>query len=142
MKTLALANGDLVVDGTGHKTVSGSPMIRQELALQLGEPYGTDRFHPEMGSVLVEYIGEPIDDETEMLVRAEVGRVVQQYIGIQQREVLRDHLAVRASRFDASDVVTGVTSITATVDFDYVRLSVTLATQAGETIQVNRTIQP
>lgn len=142
MKTLALANGDLVVDGTGHKTISGSAMIRQDLALHLGESYGGDRFHPEMGSVLVEYIGEPIDDETEMLVRAEVGRVIQQYIGIQQREVLRDHLAVRASRFDSSDVVVGISSISAKVDYDYVRVSVGLLTQAGETITVNRTIQP
>lgn len=141
MKTLALAGGDLVVGPTGHGTISGARKIRQELALHLGETYGSDRFHPEMGSVLVDYIGEMIDDETEMLVRAEIGRVVQQYIGIQQREVLRDHLAARASRFDSSDVVTGIRDVTAKVDFDSILVSVSLLTQAGETIQVNRTVQ-
>lgn len=142
MKTLALAAGDLVVGPTGHATISGSRKIRQELALHLGETYGADKYHPEMGSVLVEYIGEVIDDTTQMLVQAEVARVVQQYIGIQQREVLRDHLAARASRFDSSDVVTGIADISATVNFDTIRVSVTLTTAANETIQVNRTIQP
>lgn len=141
MKTLALAGGDLVVGPMGHQTVSGTRRIRQDLALHLGETYGADRYHPEMGSVLVDYIGEIIDEETEMLVRAEVGRVVQQYIAIQDREVRRDHLAARASRFDASDVVTGIREVTATVDYDTIRVSVALVTQSGETVQVNRTIQ-
>ena len=140
MKTLALVGGDLVVGATGHETISGSRKIRQDLALTLGEPLALDRFHPEMGSVVVDYIGQPIDDETEMLVRAEVGRIVQQYIAIQQREVLKDNLAARASRFNASDVVTAIRDITAKVDYDSIRVSVSLVTQAGETLQVNRTI--
>lgn len=140
MKTLALISGDLVVGSTGHQTISGVPKIRQELALALGEEYGADRFHIDLGSILVDFIGQPIDASTEMLIRAEVGRVVQQYIAIQQREVLKDHLAQRRSRFDASDVVTGITAITATVDFDTVRISADLITQAGVQVQVNRTV--
>lgn len=142
MKTLALAGGDLVVGATGHQTISGKAKIRQELALFLGEDYGTDRFHPEMGSVLIEYIGQPIDEETDMLVRAEVGRVIQQYISIQDREVLRDHLAQRMSRFDASDVVVGITGISAEIDFDSIRVSVALRTQAGDSVTVVRTVTP
>lgn len=141
MKTLALSGGDLVVGATGHQTVSGAAMIRQNLALHLGESYGGDRFHPEMGSVLIDYVGEIIDDETEMLVRAEAGRVIAQYVAIQDREVLRDHLGARASRFDSSDVVIGIRSINASVDYDSIRLSVSLLTQSGEVIAVNRTIQ-
>jgi phage baseplate assembly protein W len=142
MKTLALANGDLVVGATGHQTVSGAPKIRQELALALGEDYAMDRFHPDMGSILIEFIGQPITEETETLIRAEVGRVVQQYIAIQDREVLRDHLAQRMSRFDASDVVVGISGITAQVDYDTVRVSATLTTQSGDTVQVSRTVTP
>lgn len=140
MKTLAMSNGDLVVGATGHQTISGVPKIRQEIALALGEDYGADRFHPELGSVLGEFIGQPLDEETDMLVRAEVGRVVQQYIAVQQREVLRDHLAQRRSRFDASDVVTGITDIQASVDFDTVRVSANLVTQSGAQVQVSRTV--
>lgn len=140
MKTLALANGDLVVGAAGHRTISGGRKIRQELALQLGERYQSDRFHPDMGSILIEYIGAPIDDETEMMVRDEVSRVIAQYIAIQQREVLRDHLAQRMSRFDASDVVVGIENVVAQVGFDTVRVSASLITQSGETVQVNRTV--
>lgn len=141
MKILALSGGDLMVGSSGHQTISGAAMIRQNLALHLGEVYGSDRFHPEMGSVLIEYVGEMLDDETEMLVRAEAGRVVAQYIAIQDREVLRDHLAARASRFDSSDVVVGIRSIEARVTFDSVRISLSLLTQSGEVIPVNRTLQ-
>ncbi len=141
MKTLALAGGDLVVGATGHQTISGARMIRQNLALHLGEDYGTDRFHPEMGSILPDFIGELIDDETEMLVRAEATRVVRQYVAIQDREVLRDHLAARSSRFDSSDVVVGVRSVSVSLDFDSIRVSISLLTQSGEVIPVNRTIQ-
>ena len=140
MKTLALVGGDLVVGATGHKTISGTPKIRQEMALALGEEYGSDRFHPDMGSILIEFIGQPIDVETEMLIRAEVGRVIQQYIAIQQREVLRDHLSQRMSRFDASDVVTGITDIQANVNFDTVRVTASLLTQSGAQVKVSRTV--
>jgi phage baseplate assembly protein W len=140
VKTLALASGDLVVGSTGHTTISGVPKIRQELALALGEDYGADRFHPDMGSVLIEFIGQPIDGNTQMMIQAEVGRVCQQYIAIQQREVLNDHLAQRMSRFDAGDVVTGILAIMATINYDAVQVSATLLTQAGIQVSVSRTV--
>lgn len=140
MKTLALAGGDLVVGAAGHQTISGTAKIRQEIALALGEEYGSDRFHPELGSVLVQYVGQPVTDETDMMVKAEVGRVIQQYIAVQSREVLRDNLAQRASRFDASDVVTGITSVTADLDLDTVKVTIGLVTQSGAQVQISRTV--
>ena len=141
MKTLAIAGGDLVVGPTGHKTISGAQRIRQDLALHLGEDYGSDRFHPEMGSILPDYVGEMIDPDVEQQVGAEVARVVQQYIAIQEREVLRDHLAARLSRFNASDVIVGITGIQTSVDFDSIRVNASLLTQSGETVSATRTIQ-
>ena len=70
MKTLALKNGDLVVESGGHKTVSGSTKVAQELYLSLGEPYGSDRFHRDLGSVLDDFFGQPINDMTEAMVEA------------------------------------------------------------------------
>ena len=140
MKTLALINGDLVVGAAGHLTISGVPKIRQEMALALGEEYGSDRFHRDLGSILIEFIGQPIDGQTEMMIRAEVGRVAQQYIDTQRREVLRDHLECRASRFDASDVVVGITDIQARIDYDTVRIKANLLTQSGANVTINRTV--
>ena len=140
MKTLALINGDLVVGATGHGTISGVPKIRQEMALALGEEYGSDRFHPDLGSILIEFVGQSIDEQIEMMIRAEVGRVISQYIAIQRREVLRDHLECRMSRFDASDVVVGITGIQARIDFDTVRVSANLLTQSGANVTISRTM--
>jgi phage baseplate assembly protein W len=57
--------------------------------LALAEPYGDDRFHPQWGSVLPNYVGTPIGADTEMLVRSEVARVIQAYIGVQAEPALR-----------------------------------------------------
>ena len=142
MKTLALSGGDLQVSATGHQTISGTPKIRQELALSLGEAYGADKYHPEFGSILDDFFGEPISDLTQSSVESEVIRVIQQYIAIQQQQVLQDNLAQRASRFDASDVVTGITGVNAQVSYDTIKVTVTLQTAAGTSVTVNRTVQP
>jgi hypothetical protein len=46
--------------------------------------------------------------ELMQLVRAEVNRVLQNYLIIQQNEVLRDSLVDVANRYDTSDVVQSV----------------------------------
>ena len=135
-----LTNGDLVVGSSGYGTVTGGVKIRQELALMVGEEHGADRFHPDLGSTLIQFIGQPITEETRRLVQAELGRVVQQYILIQQREVLQDHLAQRASRFDASDVVVGLTGVTAVVGFSSIAVRASLMTRSGEQISISRTV--
>ena len=140
MKTLALSGGDLVVGSTGHLTVSGRRKITQELSLALSESYGFDKYHQDLGSILRDFIGEPITDETQALVEAEVGRVLRGYIDTQRREVLEDHLSYRASRFDASDVVTAVTSISSSVSFDQITVRATLRTASGQTIDLARTV--
>lgn len=142
MKTLALRNGDLVVTGTGHQTISGSTKIRQELALALSEEFGADKYHPDWGSILGEFFGKPISDLTQDEIRSEVSRVIQAYIAIQSQEVLNDHLAQRASRFHTNDVVTGINSMTVNQSLDTIHISVDLATASGNTVTVNRTVQP
>lgn len=140
MKTLALASGDLVVGSEGHRTISGSAKIRQDLALALGEPYGNDRFHPQWGSVLSEYVGRPIDSDTEMLVRSETARVVQVYIDIQRVEIVEDVLAGRRSRFTTADVVARLDDIETEIRFDTIRVMLSLVTQSHESLTISRTV--
>lgn len=106
----------------------------------IGEEYGADRFHPDLGSTMIQFIGQPVTEETRRLVQAELGRVVQQYILVQQREVLQDHLDQRASRFDASDVVVGLTAVTADVGFASIAVTASLLTRSGEQITISRTV--
>lgn len=140
MRTLALQGGDLVVGQGGHKTITGTAKIRQDLALAMGEPYGTDRFHPTWGSVLPDYIGHPIQADTEMNVRSEAARVIQNYILIQTTEILQDVLNARRTRYDTADVVQQVDDIDATVYIDQVRLRVEMTTLSGQDLTVNRTL--
>lgn len=141
MKTLALVNGDLVAGASGHATISGASKIRQELALYLGELLGTDRFHPDYGSILPSMIGQPIDGETSMLVESEVLRVCRSYIGIQSREVLADQLGGSTTRYDASDIVVGLTSVSVQQNYDTINLTIGLLTASGQQLTISRTVQ-
>jgi phage baseplate assembly protein W len=140
LKTLALANGDLIVGPGGYATVTTAAKIRQDLALGLGEPLGNDRFHTEWGSVLPTYIGQPMNDETESLVKAEVARIVEQQMAIQQRDISRDARDGVSSRYATADVIAGIQSLSAVVRYDSIQVTVGLVTQAGIRINIKKTV--
>lgn len=140
MRTLALQSGDLVVGQSGHKTITGTAKIRQDLALAMGEPYGTDRFHPTWGSVLPDYVGHPIVADTEMAVRSEAARVINEYIQIQTTEILQDVLNARRTRYDTADVVQQVDDISADIYIDQIRLRVQMTTLSGQELALSRTV--
>lgn len=140
MKTLQLQGGDLVIGGNGHQTITGSPRIRQDLALALGEAIGNDRFHPQWGSTLPHFVGTPVNGSTNLIVRSEVARVVQSYIATQKAEIINDSLAGRRSRFTTADVVTRLNDITTAIAFDTIRVKLSLTTQSQENLTVTRTV--
>jgi hypothetical protein len=140
MKTLALVGGDLVLGDGGYRTLTGAARIRQDLSLALAEPYGQDTYHPQFGSVLASHIGEPLTPELELLVRSEVVRVVQQYVDGQQAQIAADALSGSRSRFSFQDVVQSVQSISTDIQYDTIKVTITLKTQSGGTIRVLRTV--
>lgn len=140
MKQLALENGDLVLGPQGHQTLTGAPRIKQDLEIALREEYGLDRFHPRWGSLLNRYVGETIDDETRLLVQAEVNRVLQNYVIIQNAGVLRDLTYDVKGRYSTSDVVRSVLAVEAQLDLDGILLSVVLQTLSREEITVTQQV--
>ena len=140
MKSLALVAGDLSVGAGGYQLVTGSDRIRQDMALALGEAAGNDRFHPDWGSVLMNFIGQPIDSNTQFNIRAEVGRVIQQYIDVQAQNVIQAGLNRERQVANTGDIVVGVSNINAKVYYDTVRVSANLQTLSGKTIAVDRTV--
>lgn len=140
MKTLALVGGDLALGEGGYRTLTGAARLRQDLALALAEPYGSDSYHPEYGSVLSSYIGEPLTPELEMLVRSEVVRVLQQYVDGQQAQIAADALSGSRSRFSHQDVVRQIQSITTDIAYDVLKVTVALKTESGATIRILRTV--
>lgn len=140
MKTLLLAQGDLVLGPQGHQTVTGSSKVRQDLALALGEEYGNDRFHREWGSVIMRYIGQPLTPEVELAIYSEVNRVLSGYIGAQRQGVQRDSMTGRGSRYTTSDVVRNVLSIDVRSNLDTITVTMVLETASNETVTLTRTV--
>lgn len=140
MKTLLLSQGDLVVGPGGHTTIQGAGKVRQDLNLALGEEYGHDRFHREWGSTITRFLGAPITAETEMAVYSEVARVLGAYVNAQRASLTRDSLAEQTSRFNQSDIVRQVLSITAKVGYDTIFITTVLQVASGDTVTLSRTV--
>lgn len=119
---------------------SGVDRIRQDLTLALTEEYGADRFHPTYGSVVQGYLGQVLSPEVLQLVRAEVNRVLQNYLVIQQNEVLRDTVIDVQGRFDTSDVVQSVDNVSARAVLDTIYLSATLTTLSRQSVTISRQV--
>lgn len=140
MKTLALSGGDLVVGPGGLQMQDGPAKIRQDLALCLGEEYGTDPYQPGWGSVLKSYLGQMIDSDTPMLVQAEVNRILQQYQALQQQQLATAAANNQQHTITTSEIIQTVNSVDVSVLYDSVRVVISLTTMAGQTLQISRTV--
>jgi phage baseplate assembly protein W len=140
MQTLALVNGDLVLNSGTYLTFSGPDKIRQDLDLALNEAYGADQYHPLWGSILDRFIGQPLTSSLQSAVLNEVTRVLANYIAVQTDDISSDTVADTLSRYDTGDVVQSVESIDATVSMDKITVSVVLRTLSNQTITINRQV--
>jgi len=118
----------------------GAAKIRQDLALALGETYGSDPYHSGWGSVLPQYIGEPIDIDTPMLVQTEVNRILQQYMTTQQQQLATASANNQQHTITTSEIIQTVNSVDVSVLYDTIRVVVSLTTMAGQTLQISRTV--
>ncbi len=108
MKTLALADGDLVLSGRGHATVDGVFKTMQDIGIALREEFGVDRFHPNWGSLLPNMIGRPFDEDVLLDVRTEVTRIVNNYLTVQRDTILRRSPGAQVSSAEIVDRVDSV----------------------------------
>lgn len=134
MHTLALSGGDLVATSAGHAVIDGTAMVRQNLALALGEPVGTDRFHPLWGSTLDAQTGTPLDDTAATGLRGEAIRVVQAMIAAQGAAIGADAASGARSRFSAADVIARLVDVQVTPRLDAASVYVKVATAAGDAV--------
>jgi phage baseplate assembly protein W len=81
--SLAIANGDLVQQGSTLAIVSGIDKLKQDLQLWVLERFGGDRFHPAMGSILQDMIGGRITSNTVDRISNELWRVLDNYQRVQ-----------------------------------------------------------
>jgi hypothetical protein len=142
MKDLQLVGGDLFPAGRGFATVTGAAYLRQRVATALGEPYGFDPYHPQWGSALEGYIGQPIKSGTPALISSEVSRVLAQLMAAQQQQIAAASRNGTRSQLNADDVIASVDSVGAAQGIrpDSIQVSVALTTQGGQQLQVTRTV--
>lgn len=88
MRTFALRDGDFVIAGSSYGMVNGIARAQQQIGLGLREPFASDRFHTQWGSVLPTWIGTVLDSALPQQIQAEVTRIVRNFI-MQQNEVLK-----------------------------------------------------
>lgn len=142
IKDLQLAGGDLIASGRGFATVTGADYVRQRVATALGEPYGSDPFHPDWGSALPGYLGSPQDAGTPSLITSEVSRVLAALIAAQQLMITSSAMTGTRSQLAAADTIASVDSVNASAGVrpDAIAVSVALTTQGGQQLAVTRTV--
>lgn len=136
MKTLAVKNGDLVLTGSKFGMVEGIARVQQQLGLALREAYGADRFHRGWGSTLPNWIGQVMTVDVPFEVRAEVTRIVRDFI-IQQTEKVKERAALGfTSVVTAEEMIMDITDIKIETRYDTLLVKVTLRTASGQEFSV------
>lgn len=145
MKCIKVVDGDIAVGGDGKPVmVEGAARIRQELALWLLEPMGTDGVYPKFGSDLWNYIGTPAFDDNLTAIKSEVNRVVTNYIAAQNEQIAKDKQRLSDNEFlqvwTDDDIVSTLNSITVSATGTNVNVLVILSTAAATQVSVEQTL--
>lgn len=147
MEQLALVHGDLMIGTDGSfLMVTGAQRIQQDLTLALSDVYGTDRFHPSWGSILPNYLGNINNATMQTLVKAEVNRVLQNYLVITQSGVIQQSMMNVTNNnnpgasYSTADIVRSIDSINVTATLDTIYVSVQLTTLAGTSITIGQKV--
>lgn len=142
MKTLTVANGDLVLGARGFATVTGARKAAQDVGIALREHHGHDRFHTELGSVLPEFIGRPIGQDTRMLIENEVKRVVATYMQTQTSEQQRRRMRGEQAALSAEEAVAGIDQIQVFYyGLDRIDIVIGIRTQNGQRIRLSTEVE-
>lgn len=124
--SLAVADGDLVQQGSQLALVWGQDKLLQDVDLWLRERYGIDRFHVTMGSVLQDFIGGIVDESTRAEVQSEILRVLQNYQAVQLRKFKQN-----PQMLSATELLISVDDVQTTVSYDTVSAWIKMRNATG-----------
>jgi hypothetical protein len=140
MFTLLIQNGDLQIGANGFAALNGSQKVYQDLTIASLEPLGCDRFHPRWGSMLYTYIGDAITAVEESMIEAEISRLVNNYILVQQDNIASEASLGLQSQYSSNEVVGSVESIDVIQNQDYLSVNVLVQTISGEQVTLQSTV--
>ena len=144
MYGLKVTNGDLAVMGDGNCVlVEGRERLAQEISHWLLEPLGTDALYNRFGSTLDQIIGSPMLAEYIAEVRTEVGRVLQNYMAYQTRQMNEDRLKgdeVFLKNWKDEDIIDAVEGLSVKAVADTLKVTIKLFTVAGTRLIIERSL--
>ena len=133
--SLAVRNGDLVLQGSSLLVVWGIDKLKQDLQLWVAERYGVDRFQPDLGSILQDYIGDVITPRTQAAIEDEVMRVMDNYQRVQMAAFKKN-----PRLFSTAELLEEIKNIKVNISYDTVSVAVSVrsAARADALIAVNK----
>lgn len=135
--SLALDSKDIQIKGSVLGIVYDTSKLEQDLQTWLKERYGCDRFHTNYGSILDNFIGSAINDQSAYQVEAEVTRVLLNYQALQRRKLVE-----QPQSLSAAEILYSVDSVDAKTFYDtvYVSIRVRTASKAVLSLHVSKTL--
>lgn len=134
MKSWQVSGGDLVIGQGGFQTVTGAARIIQHIRHALSEPLGIDRFHPGWGSLIDEFVGQPLNEGTAWELEQEVNRVIGNFMAVQNEKINRAAARGNSSLYTRADVLSEVSSVDVTYRQDQASILITVSTLSGDEV--------
>jgi len=130
-----LEDGDLAVRSSRAQLVSGQDKLKQDLDCWLKETYGSDRFHPLYGSVLDQFVGGVINDNTAFFLKSEIIRVLTNFQKLQLRRV-----QANPSLFSPQQLLDEIVSVITSANYDTVNAVISYNTATGAPGQIGMSV--
>lgn len=134
MKSWQISGGDLVPGSGGFKTVTGAARLIQGLRHALAEPLGVDRFHPGWGSLVDDFVGQPLNEGTAWELEQEVNRVIGNFVAVQNEKINRAAARGTSTLYTRADVLADVSRVDVTYQQDKASITVTISTMSGDEV--------
>jgi phage baseplate assembly protein W len=124
--SFGLKDGDIALTGSIVTMVSGIDKLKQDIDLWLREIYGVDRFHPDYGSILQDFIGGVIGPVVMHDIEVEVARVLGNLQALQLRRI-----SVNPSKYTPDELLRSVVSVKSTQSYDAIYVNVVFESADG-----------
>jgi len=140
MKTIAVSNGDIQLNGGKIIFAQASQKLVQDITRWLEEPIGTGYTTPGFGSTLIQLIGQAQDSTAITTVQNEIARVLQLYQGQQILYLQNSQSTAQLAKWNRSEIIQTVNSISATIQGNAIVASIVLTTLNNNPININVSI--
>jgi phage baseplate assembly protein W len=121
MNVWEITNGDITISNGSFATITA---------------YGSNKFHPRYGSVFDNFIGQPAGPGTDLVIKNEFQRIIQNYMKIQLAKMQAASNAGLASPYSQSEIVNSIGAISVQQSFSTFSVTGSVTTLTGQQLPV------